>query len=184
MPCCALEFTARLCSAATGRSKSLLGRASKPISARNRCSSKLRCIPIFCSFEIRSKITLLRIVHSFGLCFARLHTTRCHKRTIYIFCYTNSAGRLWRSRPGSELNSVLLALKTQHLPTFATFGPLSLAGALESSPSGPARHRWGARNRRFGPRSASLGVRIGHWSALGRLNRLLEPTRLRWDARK
>ena len=39
-----LEITARACSAATRRSKSLLGRASKPLSARNRCSSKLLCI--------------------------------------------------------------------------------------------------------------------------------------------
>ena len=39
-----LESTTRTCSATTGRSKSLLGRAPKPLSARNRCSSKLLCI--------------------------------------------------------------------------------------------------------------------------------------------
>ena len=39
-----LEITVRASSAATGRSKSPLGRASKPDSARNRCSSKLLCI--------------------------------------------------------------------------------------------------------------------------------------------
>ena len=42
--CCALETTARPCSTAIGGSKSLLGRASKPLSARNRCSSRLLCI--------------------------------------------------------------------------------------------------------------------------------------------
>ena len=41
-----LEFIARACSAATKRSKSLLGRASKPLtfSGRNRCSSRLLCM--------------------------------------------------------------------------------------------------------------------------------------------
>ena len=37
--CFALETTARPCSAATGRSKSLLGRAAKPLGARNHRSS-------------------------------------------------------------------------------------------------------------------------------------------------
>ena len=37
----ALEITARPCSAASGRSKSLLGRASKPPCNRNRCPSSL-----------------------------------------------------------------------------------------------------------------------------------------------
>ena len=37
----ALEVTAQACSVATGRSKSLLERASKPPSARNHCSSML-----------------------------------------------------------------------------------------------------------------------------------------------
>ena len=40
----AFESTARACSAATGCAKSLLGRASKPLSARNRCASRLLCI--------------------------------------------------------------------------------------------------------------------------------------------
>ena len=35
-----LQIIARACSAASGRSKSLLGRASKALSARNRCSSR------------------------------------------------------------------------------------------------------------------------------------------------
>ena len=70
-----------------------------------------------------------------------------------------------------------LASKTPHLPTFTTFGPLEVAGiakALESGPLGPARHRWGARNRSFGPRSAS--PRRSNWT--------LEPARPRWVARR
>ena len=38
----ALKITARACSAGSGRSKSLLGQASKPLSARNRCLLRIR----------------------------------------------------------------------------------------------------------------------------------------------
>ena len=73
-----LEMTAQVCSAATGRSKSLLGHASKPCSARNHGSNRLFFIrPHFrFSFEIPFEIAVLRIVHCFELCFVRLHRHR------------------------------------------------------------------------------------------------------------
>ena len=53
------SFTARACLVATRRSKSLLGRASQPLSFRNRppkpaslCSTALECC--FCSHSVRS----------------------------------------------------------------------------------------------------------------------------------
>ena len=42
--CLAPEITARPCSAITGPAKSLLRRASKRLSARNRCLSKCLCV--------------------------------------------------------------------------------------------------------------------------------------------
>ena len=43
-----LEITAQVCSATTEQWKSLLGRAWKPFSARNHCSSRLRSIRQHC----------------------------------------------------------------------------------------------------------------------------------------
>ena len=67
----AVEITARACSAPTGRSKAWLGRASKPLSARNRCSSKRLCFRqhFRVPFEILFEMALLRTVHCFELCF-------------------------------------------------------------------------------------------------------------------
>ena len=70
-----LELTTRAYSAAIGQSKSLFGRASKELSARNRGSSKRRRIRqhLRVSCEIPFEIALLRTLHCFELCFARLH---------------------------------------------------------------------------------------------------------------
>ena len=73
-----LELTARACSAATGRSESLFGRASKQFSPRNRGSSKRRWIRqhFRVSCGIPFEIALLRTLHCFELCLVRLHRHR------------------------------------------------------------------------------------------------------------
>ena len=94
---------------ASERSKSLLARALRPLSARNHCSSMLlfqfestfehasfsfestfdhACF----SFEIPFKIALLRTVHCFELYFVRLHRRRKAPYAnlyIYIYIYTS-----------------------------------------------------------------------------------------------
>ena len=77
-----LELTARACSAATGRSESLFGRASKQFSPRNRGSSKRRWIRqhFRVSCGIPFEIALLRTLHCFELCLVRLHR---HHQVLY-----------------------------------------------------------------------------------------------------
>ena len=66
-----LAITDRACSAAIERSKSLFGRASKPLGARNRWSRKFFLIRSHFRFvcEISSEIALLRSVHCSDRCF-------------------------------------------------------------------------------------------------------------------
>ena len=70
-----LEITAQACSATTRRSKSLLGCASKPFSARNHCSSKLL---LFDNTFVSPSKTLPKSL-CFELCFVRLlrHQVPC-----------------------------------------------------------------------------------------------------------
>ena len=63
---------------ASGRSKAQLGRASEPLSIRNRCSNKLLGIrrQFRFSFEILLEIALPRTAHCFEVCSERLHKHR------------------------------------------------------------------------------------------------------------
>ena len=114
--CFALEMTARPCSAATGRSKSLLGRAAVPLGARNHRSSALlvfgstrKCRPsvsarsrgsskrrwirqrfrVSCGIpsKIPFGIALLWTLHCLEMCFARLHRHRQMPYANLVFIY-------------------------------------------------------------------------------------------------
>ena len=79
-----VEITAQVCSAATGRSKSLLRHASKPFSARIDYSSRLHAIRqrFHFSLEVSFEIGLLRTEHCASSCALCdfISTVRCHMR--------------------------------------------------------------------------------------------------------
>ena len=68
----ACELVARPCSAATGRSKSLLGRASSSPHTRNHCSNNLLLRMHSFFFLFVFAIALLGTVHCFELCIMRV----------------------------------------------------------------------------------------------------------------
>ena len=109
--CFALEITARPCSTANGRSKSLLGRASKPPSARKRCSSKLlawystapeNTTPALLSRTSHSKSLLGRARQPLSSDFVRASKTLSARK--------RCSSRLLRIRQHSKTPPVLLFL--------------------------------------------------------------------------